>query len=110
VGGDQLEVVVEKSPHDGADLERAREAVGRYSAGPPHVERELRRVSAPVDDRVAAIAGVLRDLQEHRVALADIALRKPTLDDVFLRLTGHSAESSTSGDDNPSPESGGVGR
>ena len=98
VGGDQLEVVVEESPRDGADLDRALEAVSRYSAGPPHVDREQRRVSAPVDDRVAAMAGVLRDLQEHRVAIEDIALRKPTLDDVFLRLTGHSTEDETTAD------------
>jgi len=98
VGGDQLEVVVEESPRDGADLDRACETVSRYSAGPPHVDRAQRRVSAPVDDRVAAMAGVLRDLQEHRVAIEDIALRKPTLDDVFLRLTGHAAESRTEGE------------
>ena len=41
------------------------------------------------------MAGVLRDLQERRVVIADIALRKPTLDDVFLRLTGHGAETAT---------------
>jgi len=95
VGGDQLEVVVEESADEAAHLGRARDAVSRHSSGPPHVDREQRRVSAPVDDRVAAMAGVLRDLQEHRVAIADIALRKPTLDDVFLRLTGHGAEIAT---------------
>jgi ABC-2 type transport system ATP-binding protein len=95
VGGDQLEVIVEESPHDLSDLDRTREAVSRYSAGPPHVDPAQRRVSAPVDDRVAAMAGVLRDLQEYRVAIEDIALRKPTLDDVFLRLTGHAAENGT---------------
>jgi ABC-2 type transport system ATP-binding protein len=98
VGGDQLEVVVEESAQDGAHLdalELAREVVARYGAGPPHVDRAQRRVSAPVDDRVAAMAGVLRDLQQHRVPIADVALRKPTLDDVFLRLTGHAAEAET---------------
>ena len=95
VGGDQLEVVVEESADEAADLAVVRDAVARYSSGEPHVDREQRRVSAAVDDRVAAMAGVLRDLQEHRVAIADIALRKPTLDDVFLRLTGHGAETAT---------------
>ena len=95
VGGDQLEVVVEESADEAVDLAVVRDAVSRYSAGEPHVDREQRRVSAAVDDRVAAMAGVLRDLQEHRVAIADIALRKPTLDDVFLRLTGHGAETAT---------------
>ena len=95
VGGDQLEVVVDESAdpaEEAADLAVVRDAVARYSAGEPHVDPEQRRVSAAVDDRVAAMAGVLRDLQEHRVGIADIALRKPTLDDVFLRLTGHGAE------------------
>ena len=103
VGGDQLEVVVEESVEsadEAADLAVVRDAVARHSSGPPHVDREQRRVSAAVDDRVAAMAGVLRDLQEARVAVADIALRKPTLDDVFLRLTGHGAEAVT---DPPDP-------
>ena len=110
VGGDQLEVVVEESPHDASDLERVREAVARHSAGPPHVERAERRVSAPVDDRVAAMSGVLSDLQEHRVAIADIALRKPTLDDVFLRLTGHAAEDETRTDGADSADTTKEGR
>ena len=56
VGGDQLEVVVEESADEAAHLEQARDAVARHSSGPPHVDREQRRVSAPVDDRVAAMA------------------------------------------------------
>ncbi len=73
-------------------LAEAHEVVARHSSGSPHLDREQRRISAPVDDRVAAMAGVLRGLEERGIAVADIALRKPTLDDVFLRLTGHGAE------------------
>ncbi|MEP6650313.1 MAG: hypothetical protein ABJA74_10465 [Lapillicoccus sp.] len=93
---------MEESDDDAANLDRAHDAVARHSVGAPHVDREQRRVSAPVDDRVAAMAGVLRDLQEDRVAIADIGLRKPTLDDVFLRLTGH-------GTDNDVPQTDGKG-
>jgi len=52
VGGDQLEVVVEESADEAVDLAVVRDAVSRYSAGEPHVDREQRRVSAAVDDRV----------------------------------------------------------
>ncbi len=44
---------------------------------------------APVTDRVAALTEVARTLQDEGVAVEDIGLRRPSLDDVFLRLTGH---------------------
>jgi ABC-2 type transport system ATP-binding protein len=44
--------------------------------------------SVGVDDRVAALTGVVRALEERGVGVADVALRRPTLDEVFLHLTG----------------------
>ena len=46
----------------------------------------------PVADRVAALTEALRQLAEAGIEVADIGLRRPTLDDVFLSLTGHRAE------------------
>jgi ABC-2 type transport system ATP-binding protein len=56
------------------------------------VDRDTRRVSAPVRDRAAALTEVVRALDDAGVAAEDIALRRPTLDEVFLRLTGHHAD------------------
>ena len=89
VGGDRLEVAVENRER----LGYAVAAVSRWATGDPQVDEDAARVSAPVADRVGAIAGVLDELQSGGVTIADIGLRQPTLDDVFLQLTGHTADS-----------------
>jgi ABC-2 type transport system ATP-binding protein len=57
----------------------------------PEIDQETRRVSAPVMDRLSALTGTVRALDDAGVDAEDIGLRRPTLDDVFLRLTGHRA-------------------
>ncbi|MQA85788.1 MAG: ATP-binding cassette domain-containing protein [Streptosporangiales bacterium] len=88
IGGDQIEVIVQ----DAADIPGARKAIARVSAVEPTADDENRRVHAPVTDRVAALTEVARTLQDGGIAVEDIGLRRPTLDDVFLRLTGARAE------------------
>ncbi|MES4901339.1 MULTISPECIES: ATP-binding cassette domain-containing protein [unclassified Streptomyces] len=95
IGGDRIEVVVRETADLPAAVEavarvmdRSADAAGPYAAGPA-ADREDRRVTAPVRDRVAALTEVARTLQERGVAVEDIGLRRPTLDEVFLRLTGH---------------------
>ena len=51
-----------------------------------------RRVSVAVSDRVEGLTAVLTGLVAHEIAVTDIGLRRPTLDDVFLTLTGHRTE------------------
>ncbi|MFI1757455.1 ATP-binding cassette domain-containing protein [Streptomyces sp. NPDC020571] len=85
VGGDRIEVVVA----DRAEIPRVVRAVARVCKGEPAVEEEALRVHAPVTDRVPALTEVARTLQDEGVAVEDIGLRRPSLDDVFLRLTGH---------------------
>ncbi|GHC60323.1 ATP-binding cassette domain-containing protein [Streptomyces flavofungini] len=84
VGGSQLEVVVAEP----ADLPAAVKAVARVAAGEPEAVDAERRVQAAVTDRVGALTEVARTLQDEGVAVEDIGLRRPSLDDVFLRLTG----------------------
>ncbi|MFF2846971.1 ATP-binding cassette domain-containing protein [Streptomyces sp. NPDC058001] len=88
VGGDRIEVVVAEA----ADIPRAVKAVARVSDGEPGTDETERRVHAPVTDRVAALTEVARTLQDDGVAVEDIGLRRPSLDDVFLTLTGHRTE------------------
>ncbi|MCQ4196782.1 ATP-binding cassette domain-containing protein [Streptomyces parvulus] len=85
VGGDRVEVVVAER----AELPRVVKVVARVCEGEPEADEEALRVHAPVTDRVAALTEVARTLQDEGVAVEDIGLRRPSLDDVFLRLTGH---------------------
>ena len=100
IGGDRLEVTVV----DRADLGRARSAVARWATGEPVVDNGSGTVSAAVADRVEAISSVLEDLGRSGVRIDDIGLRRPTLDDVFLRLTGHVAEVKAAGDTGSDPD------
>ncbi len=88
LGGDRLDVVV----HDAADLAPAAAALARVSGADAETDPDARRVSAPVRDRVAALTDAAHALRESGVAVEDIALRRPTLDEVFLHLTGHRTE------------------
>ncbi|MER6130621.1 ATP-binding cassette domain-containing protein [Streptomyces sp. NPDC001815] len=85
VGGDRIEVVVAER----ADIVRAVKVVARVSDGEPESDETELRVHAPVTDRVAALTEVARTLQDEGVRVEDIGLRRPSLDDVFLHLTGH---------------------
>jgi ABC-2 type transport system ATP-binding protein len=84
IGGDRIDVVL----RDGADLPRAAELVGRLAGAPADVDGDTRRVSAQVQDRVAALTAVTGALDDAGLRAEDIALRRPTLDEVFLTLTG----------------------
>ncbi|MBB4749301.1 ATP-binding cassette domain-containing protein [Actinoplanes lobatus] len=69
-------------------LTRVRDAVGRVAAGPAVVTGEI--VTAPVSDP-GALAKLVRDLDEHGLTVDELALRSPSLDEVFLSLTGANA-------------------
>jgi ABC-2 type transport system ATP-binding protein len=86
LGGERLEVRLD----DGADPQVAVRALASMSDEPPTVEAGLVRVS--VRERAGAIVEAVRRLSEAGVGVDDLALRRPTLDDVFLALTGHGAE------------------
>jgi ABC-2 type transport system ATP-binding protein len=86
VGGERLEVVLE----DPADAERALAALAEIADEPPTLEDGT--VRAPIRRRSGVIAQAVLRLHETDVGIEDITLRRPTLDDVFLALTGHAAE------------------
>jgi ABC-2 type transport system ATP-binding protein len=86
VGGERLEVTLEDPSHTA----RAVEALAATSCDPPEVDEAVVRMTFP--RRSGVIAEVVRELDDAGVAIADLAVRRPTLDDVFLVLTGHAAE------------------
>ncbi|MFH8805007.1 ATP-binding cassette domain-containing protein [Streptomyces sp. NPDC017936] len=82
-GGDRIDVVLRDGGHLGtalALLPTAREEVV--------VDPDRRLLSAPVTDRMAALSAVVRALEEAGIEAEDVVLRRPTLDEVFLHLTG----------------------
>ncbi|MEU8525628.1 ATP-binding cassette domain-containing protein [Streptomyces sp. NPDC048629] len=86
-GQDRIDVVVR-------DARRLAEAAGLLPVPPGDVvvDPDRRRVSAPVTDRMASLAETVRALEAAGIEAEDIALRRPTLDEVFLRLTGERDE------------------
>ncbi|RAO45891.1 ATP-binding cassette domain-containing protein [Micromonospora saelicesensis] len=87
LGGDRIEVVV-AAP---TDLAAAVAQIRRAADDEPTVDVDRRMVSVRVGHQAGALVDVLRALDAVNVPVADVALRRPTLDDVFLHLTGHRA-------------------
>jgi ABC-2 type transport system ATP-binding protein len=88
VGGERVEVVLGTR----ADLAGAETILASLADGPVKVEEHSRRVIAPVKGGAGVLIEALRRLDGEGIAVMDVALRRPTLDDVFLTLTGHAAE------------------
>jgi ABC-2 type transport system ATP-binding protein len=86
-GGDRLEVHLA----DGAQGDAAIAALASLANGNP--SRSDGTVRVPIQVRTGTIAEAVRRLDQAGVAIDDLAVRRPTLDDVFLRLTGRAAES-----------------
>jgi ABC-2 type transport system ATP-binding protein len=86
VGGERLDVRLE----DDADAERAVAALAEIAEARPSFDDGV--VHAPIRRRSGIIAEAVRRLDDADVGIDDIAVRRPTLDDVFIALTGHKAE------------------
>jgi ABC-2 type transport system ATP-binding protein len=82
LGGDRIDVVVV----DVDLLADAAAIVAAVTGAEPELDPDRRRVSAPVRDRMEALGEVIRGLEDADIAAEDIALRRPTLDDVFLEV------------------------
>ena len=85
VGGERLEITTENQ-----DLAKVQEIIAQVSGSATHLDG--RTVSAPVTSGSSALIQALRALDEASIHPLDIALKRPSLDDVFLSLTGHVAE------------------
>ncbi|AGJ56938.1 MULTISPECIES: daunorubicin resistance protein DrrA family ABC transporter ATP-binding protein [Streptomyces] len=87
-GGERVEVVV----HQPDQIEPARSVLASYGKGEISVAEHTRKLTVPVTGGAKLLAEVIRDLDTRGVEIDDIGLRRPTLDDVFISLTGHAAE------------------
>lgn len=88
VGGQRVEITV----HDLADVAVARSILAAHSTGDITTGADSRMLVGPVDNAAKTLQRVLKDLAVAGVELNDAGMRRPTLDDVFLQLTGHTAE------------------
>ena len=87
VGGERIEVVV----RDRSAIGPARELLARDAGDDTTLDEHTRKLTVPADGGAQTLVQVVRDFDEAGIHIDDIALRRPTLDDVFLALTGHAA-------------------
>jgi ABC-2 type transport system ATP-binding protein len=88
VGGERIELIVGST----AVLPSARAVLAEFAEGEVVVDEHTRALTAPVAGGAASLVAALRRLDAEQVDILDVGLRRPTLDDVFLTLTGHVAE------------------
>ena len=87
VGGERVQLTVARQ----ADLAAARDVLGRHADGPAQADAAARTVEAPVTNGARRMLAIAADLDAAGVLLDDLGIRRPSLDDVFLILTGHTA-------------------
>ena len=91
VGGERLEITVAR----GNNLNDVAQTLRSYSEGEIQINADHRQLVMPVTQGAQLLTAIVRDLDAAHIAIDDLALRRPTLDDVFLTLTGRTA---TTGD------------
>lgn len=91
VGGERIEATL-THPHD---LDRARDVLAPIAVGEIQVEQAARTLLVPIAGGAQILTDALRRLDAESIELSDVMLRRPTLDDVFLTLTGHHADESS---------------
>ena len=84
--------VIEIRPRHNIDLAAMAEVLATVAAETPRIDTDSQRTTAAVDGGAEQLATVVRLLDERGLAVDDIGLRRPTLDEVFLTLTGNPIE------------------
>jgi ABC-2 type transport system ATP-binding protein len=97
VGGERIEIVV----RDRAEIARAAQLLSGRTDGDGQVaiDEDARRLTVATNGGAKRLMQIGRDLDEGAIEIDDLGLHRPTLDDVFLSLTGHAAEQKTADDD-----------
>ena len=87
LGGERVQLTVAA----GSDLGAAVDVLAAHADAPPDADPAARTVEAPVTSGARQLAAIVRDLDAAGVLIDDLNVRHPSLDDVFLFLTGHAA-------------------
>jgi ABC-2 type transport system ATP-binding protein len=88
MGGDMLEARLT----NGADLGRATDLLGALADAAPHADPETQCVRVPTKGGTQFLLTAGRRFQDEHIDLADLGIRRPSLDDVFLSLTGSATQ------------------
>ena len=92
IGGEHLDVHLALL----TDLARVEDIIRPFAIGAIRIEEQDALISIPVAKGVEALGSVMAELSSQNVEILDIGLRRPTLDDVFMELTGHKTEEEAS--------------
>ncbi|WP_116115462.1 ATP-binding cassette domain-containing protein [Austwickia chelonae] len=88
VGGERLQVTVE----DPARIGEAATFLESLAVGPAETVGHTRTITVPIDQGTAALIDAVSHFRAAKLRIQDIGIRRPTLDDAFLTLTGHRAD------------------
>ncbi|MFF0114086.1 ATP-binding cassette domain-containing protein [Streptomyces prasinus] len=110
-GGERVEVVVHERQH----IRAASALLDRFGlpgpdGGGTQVEEHMRKITTPVSGGAKLLAEIIRELDVRGIEIDDIGLRRPTLDDVFLSLTGHATATEGEDGERPGAGRGGTGQ
>ncbi|WP_055691361.1 ATP-binding cassette domain-containing protein [Streptomyces prasinus] len=110
-GGERVEVVV----HERQRIQEASALLDRFGLPGPgrggtQVEEHMRKITTPVSGGAKLLAEIIRELDVRGIEIDDIGLRRPTLDDVFLSLTGHAPATEGEDGERPGAGRGGTGQ
>ena len=78
------------------DVVRATDVLAQFAVGEQHIDDHTREITVPISGGAPVLTAALRALDVAGVEISDVGLRRPTLDDVFLTLTGHRTEETKS--------------
>jgi len=106
LGGNVLHV----RPTDAAQVTKVADALSRHGDGDPRIDEDAGSASVPVAEGAGALVRVVRELDDVGIEMADVGLRRPSLDEVFLSLTGHAAESAVGLEETTDASGGRRGR
>ncbi|GGV02660.1 ATP-binding cassette domain-containing protein [Streptomyces spectabilis] len=104
-GGERVEVVVHERDH----IAVASDVLTGFGKGETTVDQHTRKLTVPVTGGAKLLAEVIRELDARGIEIDDIGLRRPTLDDVFISLTGHIAEVDEGNGTDTAPEKSRAG-
>ena len=87
IGGERIEIVVSEE-----HVASAKEIIERVTHGHATVDQGMRKITVPVINGTQSLISIIREFDGAEIHALDLALKRPSLDDVFLSLTGHIAE------------------
>lgn len=100
VGGERLQITIE----DPTRLGEATDILTRLASGPAETNEHTRTITVPIDQGTAALIDAVAHFRTAKLRLQDIGIRRPTLDDAFLALTGHRAEADPATETDPATD------